>query len=499
MRTRVVSLLALAVASTWAHAAVRLPAVFSDHMMLQRDMPVPIWGWADAGETVTVRVAGQSTTVAADPRGRWMVRLKPLSVAKTPLTMTVVGTNTITVKDILVGDVWVCSGQSNMEMRLGSVADRKRHLAAAVYPNIRLCLIPDKWLVDGPRDDTPGARWQACMPQSAKRFSAVGYFFGRDLHQALHVPIGLIDNAKGGSPTESWTHPADMKGNPIYKPTLDRWEKWLAEYAKASKDQRAKHPMRRNAPTSHKRPGVLWNGMVAPLVPLAVKGVIWYQGEANLGRPYEYRTTFPAMIDSWRRAWQRDDLPFLFVQLPNHGKRTNNPNEHTSWPLLREAQTMTLRLPQTAMAVRIDGPEDIDYHPRNKEPFGRRLALAARGTVYGQDVVYSGPTYDRMTVEGQRVRVRFRHVGGGLVARDGPLAGFAVAGEHKVFHWAKATIDGDTVVLTCPDVARPVAVRYAFSANPVCNLYNKAGLPAVPFRTDQWTQWGKRRRRQTKK
>jgi len=204
MRTRVVSLLVVAVVSTSARGEVRLPAVFSHHMVLQRDMPVPVWGWADAGETVTVRIAGQSANAAADANGRWMVRLQPLAVTKTPLTMTVAGTNTITVKDILVGDVWLCSGQSNMEMRLGSVADRKRHLAAAVYPNIRLCLIPNKWLVDGPRDDTPGARWQACTPQSAKRFSAVGYFFGRDLHNALHVPIGLIDNAKGGSPTESF-------------------------------------------------------------------------------------------------------------------------------------------------------------------------------------------------------------------------------------------------------------------------------------------------------
>jgi len=257
--------------------------------------------------------------------------------------------------------------------------------------------------------------------------------------------------------------------------------------------------LQRYAPTSHQRPGVLWNGMVAPLVPLAITGVIWYQGEANLGRAYEYRDTFPAMIRSWRRAWQRDDLPFLFMQLPNFGKRTKNPNERTSWPLLREAQTMTLRLPHTAMAVRIDGPEDISYHPMDKEPFGQRLALAARGTVYGQDVVHSGPTYDSMTVEGPRVRVRFSHVGGGLVARGGSLRGFAVAGEDKVFHWAEATIDGDTVALTCPDVARPVAVRYAFSANPVCNLYSKAGLPAVPFRTDPWTQWGQRRRRPTKK
>ena len=495
MKVLLRSIWVLAALGASVRAEVRLPALVSDHMVLQRNKRVPIWGWADPGEKVSVRIAGQTAHGVTDEKGRWVVRIGPLDTRAAPLEMTVTGRNTITVKDILVGDVWICAGQSNMEMRLGSNADAKRECAAADYPRIRLCRLPHAWTADGPKQDAPGARWQACSPASARHFSAVGYFFGRHLHQALKIPIGLIDNSKGGSPAESWTNPADMKDQPAYKGVFARWRRLLAEYDKATDEQKATHRFKRFSPASHLRPGVLWNGMVAPLMPYAIKGTIWYQGEANLGRAYEYRTIFPAMVRSWRKAWGQGDFAFLFVQLPNFGKRTGDPNERSSWPEMREAQTMALDLPHTAMAVRIDGPVDIDYHPKDKRPFGHRLALAALGPVYGQPIVYSGPTFESMTVEDSAVRVRFKHAGVGLVAKGGPLKGFAIAGADKDFHWADARIDGHTVVLTSDAVPKPVAVRYAYAANPACNLYNKEGLPGAPFRTDQWTHWTRRTRR----
>jgi len=513
--------LLIAIAAVWltpvadVRAEVRLPTFFSESMVLQHGTDVPIWGWADAGQKVTVTFAGQTVSATADGKGKWLVRLKPLAVSDRPQQLTVTGGNRITVTDVLVGDVWICSGQSNMEMRMHpNIVGGAEAIAMANHPNLRLCRIPKTWTVEGPKSDAPGAKWQACTPKSIRGLSAVGYFFSKELHEKLKIPVGLIDNSKGGSPTESWTNPADMAGNPAYDDVRAFWKKHLAVWPEAKKKfdkdmaaykkalaafktkqgPRPRYPYTPFGPEDHRRPTALWNGMVAPLVPVAIKGVIWYQGEANSGYGYEYRTTFPNMIRSWRKAWGQGDFPFLFVQLPNFMKRTGDPNERGSWAELREAQAMTLSLPATAMAVTIDVGEEKDIHPRDKAPVGHRLALAALANVYGKKIVWSGPVLELMTVDGDKARLHFTHVGGGLVAKGGPLKGFAVAGKDKVFHWATSTIDGATVVLQCDKVAEPVAVRYAFNNNPECNLYNKEGLPARPFRTDQWTHHTKHKR-----
>jgi len=506
-----VGICCLALTAT-AQAEVKLPAIFGDSMVLQREMPVPVWGWAKPGEKVTVSFAGQTVSATADAKGKWTVRLEPLKVSAEPSEMTVKGTNTVTLKDILVGEVWICCGQSNMQHSLRAVTNAEQEVAAADYPNIRLFRMQDTWTPDGPQPDCKG-QWQACTPKSARGFSGVGYFFGRDLHKELKVPIGLVDNAVNGSVPESWMTPAALNADKDLKRILTHWDKLIADYPEAKKQydrklaewekaaadakaagkpaprRRFRQPM---DPASHKRPNTLYNGMIAPIVPLAVKGIAWYQGEHSAHWAYLYRKLFPGMMACWRKLWGRDDLPFMFVQLPNYAPRQKDPNERSGWAELREAQLMALSVPNTAMAVTIDVGEARSIHPANKKPVGQRLALAALATVYGRKIVYSGPIFEKMSVEGDKVRVNFTHTGGGLVAKGaGPVKGFVIAGEDKTFHWAEAKIDGDTVLVWSKDVPKPLAVRYAYAHNPECNLCNKEGLPASPFRTDQWTHWTK--------
>lgn len=498
-----IALLLAALASP-APADVKLPALVGDHMVLQRDAELPIWGWADPGEKVTVAIDGQTQSATADKSGKWMVRLDKLATSK-PLTMKITGNNTLEIKDILVGEVWVCSGQSNMQWSVSQANNAAEEIAAAKFPEIRLISVPRVGTQET-QTDFEGS-WAACSPETVGSFSAVGYYFGRTLFQELKVPIGLIHCSWGGSACEAWVETSVLAADPELAPILQRWEqivksydpekqqqnyeaaleKWKVAAAKAKADGKPQ-PRRPFAPRNpligQHRPANLYRGMLNPLIPYAIRGAIWYQGETNAGRAYQYRTLFPTMITSWRKDWGQGDFPFYFVQLANFRQRKNEPAP-SDWAELREAQSMTLSLPNTGQAVIIDIGEANDIHPKNKQDVGKRLALWALAHDYGQDVEFSGPSFESLKVSGDKAIVTFNHAEG-LTAKGGTLKGFSVAGKDEKFHWADATIEGNKVVVSSPDVKQPVAVRYAWADNPEANLYNKAGLPASPFRTDDW-------------
>src|SRR5262245_28405004 len=474
---------------TAAYADVKLPAILSDGMVLQQGIHVPVWGWADEGESVTIEFQGQKfTTTAKD--GKWIVRLKPLK-AGGPFTLTVSGKNRIELKNVLVGEVWICGGQSNMQWRLNQTDNAEPEIASAKYPMIRLFSVP-RVEVDAPVTDVK-AGWKECSPETAATFSAVGYYFGRDLHKARNVPIGLINNAVGGSPAESWMSAGVLTGDAEYKQfpadypkRMERYEEAMAKYKEDAEKAKAENKPAPRAPGKPWMPSGLYNGMLAPLAPYAIKGAIWYQGESNATRAYQYRRLFPTMIRDWRALWGQGDFPFMFVQLAAFGPNLQKIGE-SDWAELREAQLMTLSAsPKTGMALAIDVGTYDDIHPRNKQPVGARLALAARAVAYGEKIVHSGPVYQSMKVEVDKVVLSFKQAGGGLEARGGELKGFIIAGEDKVWREAKAEIKGDRVIVSSPEVTKPVAVRYAWAKFPTCNLYNKEGLPATPFRTDDW-------------
>jgi sialate O-acetylesterase len=500
-------LLALVFAAGVA-GALEIPPVFTDGAVLQCDAPVPVWGRAEPGRTLSVSFAGQRHSAKAGEDGRWMVRLRPMKASRRPRPMVVkgAGSGRIVIEDVLVGEVWICSGQSNMAWPVRSSNDAKAEIAAAKYPRLRLITVPRR-PIETPQHSFKGA-WVACGPKTVASFSAVGYFFGREIHRELKVPVGLINTSYGGTPAEAWTSRGALEAEERLVPLLARWKKSVDAYdpekAKAGYAQRLatwkkaveaaraegrKPPRRPRAPTdprvSPHRPANLYNGMIAPLVPFAVRGAIWYQGESNAGRAEQYRTIFPTMIRDWRRTWGRDDLPFLFVQLANFKKASDVPGD-SAWAEIRDAQAFTLRtVPATGMAVAIDIGAANDIHPRNKQDVGRRLALWALARTYGRDLVCSGPVYRGSTRRGNEMVIAFDHVGAGLVA-DGELRGFAIAGADRVFTWGTARIEGDTVVVSHPDVAEPASVRYAWADNPPCSLRNAEGLPASPFRTDDW-------------
>ena len=487
-----------------ARAEVSLPPLFADHMVLQRGQKLPVWGKADAGEKVTVSLAGQTQTATADADGEWRVDLDPVNSGE-PLTLTVSGTNQVEVTDVLIGEVWLCSGQSNMNFRVQRSLNFEQEKAAANYPRIRHFQIGSK-VSPAPLKAFTG-KWAACSPGTVGAFSATGFFFGRTLHQELGVPIGLIHSSWGGTPAEAWTSRPVLEQLDECKPILERFQQALERYPKAMeaydkrvedwkqkvKDAKAagEPPPRRPRPpmgeTSPHSPAGLYNGMINPLVPYAIRGAIWYQGESNAGRAYQYRKLLPAMIECWRKPWAQGDFPFGIVQLANFRGQQTDANEASTWAELREAQSMTAQgVPNTGLAVIIDIGEAKDIHPRNKQDVGKRLGAWALAKVYGQQRVYSGPILESMSVEGSKIRLKFTHVGSGLTVRDGELKGFVIAGEDKTFHWAEASLDGNTVVVSSADVPTPVAVRYGWADNPVCTLYNKEGFPAAPFRTDGW-------------
>jgi sialate O-acetylesterase len=490
-----------------AQADVRLPALISDHMVLQQQVPANVWGWAEPEERVTVAFSGKKVEAVTDAKGEWKVKLEGL-VAGQAGDLTVQGKNSITVRDVLVGEVWVGSGQSNMEWTVSGANNPQEEIAAADFPQVRMFTVTKKPMLE-PQTDCAG-KWEVCSPQTVGNFSAVAYFFGRKLHQDLKVPVGLIHSSWGGTPAEFWTPPDVLAAEPDFKPFIDGWEdararhpeakaayeKALAEWtqaAEAAKTAGTKPPQKPNAPRggdAFGAPGCLFNGMIAPLVPYTIQGVIWYQGESNAGQAKLYRKLFPTMILSWRQRWGAE-LPFLFVQLANFkaSKRPENGEPQDSqWSELREAQLLTLELPRTGMAVAIDIGDPADIHPRNKQEVGRRLALAAAATVYFQEVEYSGPIFTESQQEEGKVRLSFRFAEGLKPSSGDKFKGFAIAGEDRKFVWGDVKIEGDHVVVSSREVANPVAVRYGWGDNPEANLVNRAGLPASPFRTDDWPQ-----------
>jgi sialate O-acetylesterase len=645
---------AIAICGSSAYANIRLPALVGDNMVLQSGSKARLWGFAHPGERVTISMAGKSANGTADGKGRWEMWIGPLE-AGGPFEMTIAGQNTIVLRNVLVGEVWVASGQSNMEWQLQNSARGAEEVAQASHPLIHLFTVARTTSLE-PRDDAPG-RWVVCSPETAGTFSAVAYFFGRELNRTLNVPVGLIHSSWGGTPAEAWTSRQTLAANPELKPMIDSFDtaaanapdairkyqaevtKWEDEhylpdpgnkgfdlgYARPDSSEEAWKTMRlpqawetagldidgavwfrralelpgewagkdltlslgaiddfdttyfngfkigatgretpnhwmfprkytapgrlvhagRNviavrvfdhygdggftgsatdmwiAPTganpislagdwlyriemavtpikvdfstapvapagagNPNSPTVLYNAMLAPLTPYSIRGAIWYQGESNAGRARQYQRLFPAMIRNWREAWGEGNFPFLFVQLANFQARKAEPSE-SGWAELREAQMMTLREPETGMAVIIDIGEAGNIHPKNKQDVGHRLAVWALAKTYGRHVEFSGPLYQSQAVEGDKIRIRFSH-GEGLRARDGgPVEGFAVAGSDGKFVWANARIEQDEVVVWSDIVPHPQSVRYAWADNPAANLYNGAGLPASPFRTDQ--------------
>lgn len=442
-------------------ADVTLPRIFGSHMVLERGRELPVWGKAAPGEKVTVLLGDKGGSATADEQGKWMVRLPPLP-AGGPFTMTVKGNNTIMLDDVLVGEVWVCSGQSNMEWPVSKSDNAEQEIAAADHPRIRLFHVERK-KADSEQADVQGA-WQICTPETVATFSAVAYYFGRDLEQRLDVPIGLIQSAWGGTPAEHWTPQAAFAADPS-----------LAETSQ--------HPHAQNVMQT---PSVLYNGMIAPLAPFAIQGVIWYQGESNVPMADHYKKLFTSMISSWRRAWGQGDFPFLYVQIAPWKYENIKDWPTGASPRLREAQLKSLELKNTAMVVTMDIGDVDDIHPTNKQEVGRRLALAARALAYGEDLVYSGPIFKSMQIDGNKCTLQFDQAAGGLASKSGDLNGFEIAGEDRKFVPAVAQIKGETVVVESAEVPKPVAVRYAWKDDAQPNLFNAAGLPASPFRTDDW-------------
>lgn len=482
------------------HAAVSLPALISDNMVIQQGLPIHIWGKASAAEKVKVTFLGQTEETAAGGDGNWQVWLKPV-VAGGPYEMTVAGSNTITVRNVLVGEVWVASGQSNMAWPLRASRNGEAEAGQANYPGIRFFHVKTK-VAAQPLDDVEGG-WKICTPENAPAFSGVGYFFAREIHQTRNVPVGILQSAVGGTPAQAWTSGPALESNSMLKYYLEMWDKAAAAYpeAQAKYEQALAESKRlaarakaqgkpaptaprppRGAPGDTHTPSGLYNAMIAPLTPYAIKGAIWYQGESNAGAIDNelYRHLFAEMILDWRRAWGIGQFPFLWVQLAAF--QNNNP-----WAILRDSQTRTLEIANTGQAVAIDAGESNDIHPKDKLTVGKRLALAARAVAYGEKIVHSGPTFRQLTKENGALRVWFDHTGSGLTTREGaPLTGFRVAGDDGVFYKAEARIDGGTVVVSSSMVREPVAVRYAWENDPVATLINREGLPATPFRTDSW-------------
>ena len=465
-------------------AEVKLASVFGEGMVLQREMPVPVWGTAEPNEEVTVEIAEITATVKTAKNGGWSLRLPPLPVGG-PYTMNVSGSNALTVENVLVGDVWLCSGQSNMQFSVKKSLNAEAEIAAANDAELRLLTVPR---VSEPTPQyAQSGQWTVCSPETIPEFSAVAYFFGREMRKELNVPIGLIHASWGGSSCEAWIQPELLPDIPLLETLAD------------SKRNEKMAPQ--------KKTGGLYHGMILPIRPYAIRGVIWYQGESNSGRALQYRILFPAMIFHWREIWEEGDFPFYFVQLANFMKSKEEPDE-SAWAELREAQMTAESLRRVHGVTTIDIGEADDIHPKNKQEVGLRLARLVLADEFDRDFVPSGPRLSEMKISGGEAILSFTDIGGGLqIGRETPeekpsdknapeespaenaapeLTGFAVAGADRKFYWAAARIDGNRVIVSSPDVPRPAAVRYGWADNPRCNLYNAEHLPAVPFRTDSW-------------
>jgi sialate O-acetylesterase len=507
-----------------ARADVKLHGLFTDHMVLQHGVKVPIWGWADEGERVTVEFRGKKVSTTAKG-GKWMVKLGKLK-AGGPDELKVTGNNLITLRDVLVGEVWIASGQSNMEWPMRASATPMYDIQTANNPHLRLYTVP-KLKANEPVKNV-NSEWKQTAPTTVSNFSAVAYYFGLKLQKDLGVPVGLIHTSWGGSPAEVWMREEILAANPGYKRDIldaypeqvKRVEAAVAQWEKEQAEAKSEgKPFTRRRPGLGWKPSELYNGMIAPLIPYAIKGAIWYQGESNAGRAHQYRTLLPDMVSNWRADWDQGDFPFLQVQLAPFMAIKDEPAEST-WAELREAQILATKvLPKVAAVVTTDVGDPKDIHPVWKKPVGERLALAARGIAYGEDLVWTGPQYRSMKVKGDRIVVSFDNVGEGIGGVqiysstkvpgaenpdvitikynpekgwfNAPLVGFAIAGEDRKFVWAKAVVEGDKVVVWSPLVAKPVAVRYGWADCPVVNLvcspgFNQQAQPASPFRTDDW-------------
>jgi sialate O-acetylesterase len=491
-------------------ADVTVAPLFTDNAVVQRDKTIPVWGAATPAEKIVVTFSGQRREATAGPDGRWIALLDPLAATTEGADLVVAGTNSITVRNVVVGEVWLCSGQSNLEWPVARADHAAAEIAAANFPLLRHVKI-NHTVADAPAATVATTGWQAATPQTVGAFSAVAYFFARDLHQKIGVPIGIVDVSWGGTPIESWMSPAALASSPAFAVVDLRWQQTVAEFpmrqreydsAQASRTQ-GEAAARTRGKTAHDtflrqnprpipppgpghpwQPRSLFNGMINPLLPYALRGFVWYQGENNVDRPAEYHALFAAMITAWRSHFGQGDLPFFWVNLASF----RYPNDPTGLlaAALREAQTKTLAVTNTAQAVAIDIGDPNNIHPTNKQEVGRRLALLARHRVYGFVGDDTGPTFAGTTLEGSGMRVRFTHASGGLIAYHKPVQSLQLAGRDRVFHPAQARIDRDTLWVSSPRVREPVAVRYAWANAPEANLYNGAGLPAVPFRSDDW-------------
>ncbi len=499
MRT-ILMLVALIATTPHCLAEIRTSAVFGDHMVLQREKPIHVWGWAEPGQSVEVGLAGKVETTKSDDKGRFDVRL-PALPAGGPHKMTIAsGGDSVQFEDVLIGEVWVCSGQSNMQWAVEQSDDAELEALAANFPNLRLITVP-RTGTQQPQTSFEG-QWQACTPETVPSFSAVGYYFGRQIHQTLDVPVGLIDNSWGGSAAEAWVNRDVLRESGKFDELLARWRETeatfnyddamkryrqrLEAWTKDKKGNRPRPP--RDVLAGQHRPANLYNGVLYPILGYTVQGVIWYQGESNAGRAYQYRDLFPLMIQNWRDEWGQGDFSFYWVQLADFMQESDEPKDST-WAELREAQTMTLaKLPNTGEAVILNLGEASDIHPKNKQDVGKRLARWALAKNYGYDIPCQSPTYQSMSIEGDKIVLTFDHVGGGLDTFDvNKPIGFTIAGEDQKFVHADAKITGkNTVEVSSDQVDNPVAVRYAWADNPVCNVQSREGLPMTPFRSDDW-------------
>lgn len=512
-------LVVVALLAVSARGEVTLAPLFTSGAVLQRDKPIPVWGQAAPGEKIVLTFGLQKREATADAAGRWIVFLDAVPASNEGIPLIVSGKNVIVIPDVVVGEVWLCSGQSNMEFTLEArpgwqattrVKDADAEIAAANFPLIRHVRI-EQAVAEKPAAEVPTSGWRRATPEHVGGFTAVGYFFARDVHRKLGVPIGLVHASWGGTPIESWLSPVVLGSDPRFIGIAGWWAQILGEYesrkaARAEWDTQhaaAESAARKQGPAAHAAflrkhprpprergpgdpwtPGGLFNGMINPLLPYALRGVLWYQGESNAVRAAQYRDLFPALITSWRQHLGQGDVPFFWVNLAAFDPPEDSTG--TSYALLREAQTQALALPNTGQAIAIDIGDPFDIHPTNKQEVGRRLALLARNRVYGISGDDTGPTFAGAAREGQALRVRFAHADTGLVAHEKPVQSLEIAGEDRVFHPAVGRIEKGTLVVSALAVPNPVAVRYAWRNAPEANLYNGAGLPAVPFRSDNW-------------
>ncbi|MBW4891494.1 sialate O-acetylesterase [Mucilaginibacter sp. HMF5004] len=496
-------------------ADVKLASPFTNHMVLQYNMPVPVWGIATPGEKVTVKFGKQIKTAITGADGKWMIKLDKLKPGG-PFSLSVIGNNKIVLTDVYAGDVWLCSGQSNMDMTVAredrywcGVFDEKFEVDNANYPLIRV-FDTDFAPSAEPKTEVAG-KWEVVSPKTVGHISAAAYFFARDLQKKIKIPIGLITTSFGASTAEAWTRKEALQANPKTKYLVDNFEAKLAKYqadtvgkaayqvayakwkiesakAKAEGKDEVRGPKNNDPVRDQHNASVLWNGMVAPLIPYAIKGEIWYQGESNSPTASIFGDINETMITDWRKQWAQGDFPFIYVQLANIGKSVEDvPAKGGQEAVKREAQLQNLSIPNSAMVCAIDNADPLNMnnvHCKNKQAIGYRLALAAQAIAYHINTPYSGPQYDKMEVKGNTIRLYFKHTNGGLITRNGSLDGFAIAGQDKKFVWGTAKIEGNTIVVSNTGIEKPVAVRYAWGNNPPTSLYNGANLPAIPFRTD---------------